>query len=343
MNKPNKQTIVPSSFVSSLMTTLPLSRLRGFGGKLGQQLKTDFGITFAGELVRLGEATLSTRYELPQCKWMIAAARGELDEPVTPRTVPEVVTCGKTFRGATSLSVRGFSTAQADTVVLIWIKELCSELIGRLTALASDHSRIAKQGVVSFTLAQPGNPSFQPLRLTKSFALPVKYDSDSLSQLIHGYVKQCLTRSSLSASDLPSCRITELSVGGNSFETRVSEKHAINHYFSPPKITRSQAPSVDQIVPEAEADPVPLTLPKDVDPDVFNSLPESLQNELREFYQTQRVSSQHGVGTKRRISPSPPSRFETSGLTHFAHIRDSVGRDKKKKADGISKYFPKVS
>jgi hypothetical protein len=348
MNKPNKQTIVPPSFVPALMTTLPLSRLKGFGGKLGHQLKGDFGITLAGQLSALGEAALSTRYELTQCKWMIAAARGELDEPVTPRTVHEVVSCGKTFRGATGLSLAEFFSTSAHqqtpalpstgSVVFRWLKELCDELIGRLASLANDHSRIAKQGAVSFSIAQPANPAFQPLRLTRSFPLPVKYDVDSLSQIVHSHVKQCLTRSSLSAVVIPACRITALFVCGNSFETRASERHAINRYFSAPKASQVSRPPEENTpkatAPVKETRPVESeakdeescgpSLPDDIDLEVFNSLPEALQSELRLFYQTQ-------SDTLERKRPSPS--LSTSGH----------GRDKKKRAEGISKYFAKLT
>ena len=45
MHKPNKQTILPSNMVQGIMKSLPLSRIRGFGGKLGKNLEEKFQAT----------------------------------------------------------------------------------------------------------------------------------------------------------------------------------------------------------------------------------------------------------------------------------------------------------
>jgi hypothetical protein len=303
MNKPDKQTIVPLAFVPSIMTTLPLSKLKGFGGKLGQQLKTEFGVTLAGELSQIEETALNARFDSSQCKWMLLAAKGELDEPLTPRTLPENVTCGKTFRGATGLSLGEFFPAvipavaptSSSPVVLRWLKELSEELMGRLNSLAKTHSRIAKQVSVSFSVEQPGNSSFSPMRLSKSLTLSVKYDADSLALTLHQHIKHCLTRSSIPPSTLAALRITALFLTGNSFETRASGEQAINHYFSAAKHTPTPppctaAPSTPPPAPRATSEVIPLSLeplPPDVDPEVFRALPETLQDELRQFYQRQ--------------------------------------------------------
>ena len=42
MHKPNKQTLVPSCTVQNMMACLPINRVAGFGGKLGESL-ADFG------------------------------------------------------------------------------------------------------------------------------------------------------------------------------------------------------------------------------------------------------------------------------------------------------------
>lgn len=315
MNKPNKQTIVPLSFIPAIMNTLPLSKIKGFGGKLGSQIKQDFGITLAGELCQLGEAVLSTKYDLSQCKWMISAAKGELDEPLTPRVFTENVTCGKTFRGATGLPILELmsthevspnSSTSPDltlNAVYKWVKELSEELFDRLTSLSQTHSRIAKKATVAFTVSQLGNPNFSPIRLSASFTLPAKYTSLTLSLLGYNHIRQCISRSGLTPSVLPACRITSLFLSGNSFETRVSEKQAIDRFFSAPKTSQiSQQeeqislPLDSSVTPQSDID----GLPQNIDPEVFNSLPESLQEELRDFYKNQNSS-------KKRSLRFPPS------------------------------------
>lgn len=313
MNKPNKQTIVPLAFVPTIMDTLPLSRLKGFGGKLGQQLKTEFGVTLAGKLSQIGEITLREKFDSNQCKWMLLAAKGELDEPLTPRTLPENVTCGKTFRGATGLSLGEFSStglpavtvSSPAAIVLKWVKELSEELVDRLNSLATTHSRIAKQVSVSFSVEQPGNSSFTPMRLSKSLTLPTKYDAETLSLTLHQHIKQCLVRSSIPPHLMSVLRITALFLTGNSFETRVSGEQAINHYFSTAKFTPAPPRDPSSTSATGEASPGKLDpeelLPPDVDPEVFHSLPKVLQDELQQFYQQQRRIPVIATASKRAL------------------------------------------
>jgi hypothetical protein len=150
MNKPNKQTIVPSRCVSSLMATLPLSKLRGFGGKLGHALSSEFNIKVAGDIIALGEAALSSKYDRSQCNWMLQAARGDLDDTVTPRTLPNIISCGKTFRGRTGLPVSGLSDGSVEK----WLLALSSELVERLDEAREGYGRIPKLVGVAFSLQQ---------------------------------------------------------------------------------------------------------------------------------------------------------------------------------------------
>jgi hypothetical protein len=54
LHKPNQQTVVPSEQVAGLLKDLPLSRIRGLGGKLGDQVS--FIVT---AIVDAGSSTVS--------------------------------------------------------------------------------------------------------------------------------------------------------------------------------------------------------------------------------------------------------------------------------------------
>lgn len=76
MHKPNKQTVLPSSAVPLLMTSLPLSRLKGFGGKLGTALGEKFNTTTVSDLLALNEGALCAEFGDANTAWMLNAAHG---------------------------------------------------------------------------------------------------------------------------------------------------------------------------------------------------------------------------------------------------------------------------
>jgi nucleotidyltransferase/DNA polymerase involved in DNA repair len=48
LNKPNKQTVVPQNCVAALLHDLPLEKLRGLGGSLGQRVQSVLGLHTVG-------------------------------------------------------------------------------------------------------------------------------------------------------------------------------------------------------------------------------------------------------------------------------------------------------
>lgn len=61
MNKPNKQTVVPHRSVASIMATLPVKKIRNFGGKVGQVLE-ELGCKTAADVQKLRAETLVARF-----------------------------------------------------------------------------------------------------------------------------------------------------------------------------------------------------------------------------------------------------------------------------------------
>ena len=255
MNKPNKQTIVPGRCVASLMATLPLSRLRGFGGKLGQALARDFNIKVAGDIITVGEAALSAKYDRSQCAWMLQAARGEVDDSVTPRTLPNIISCGKTYRGATGLPLSGIH----DGTVWKWLVDLSAELLERLDDAREEYGRIAKTVGVGFNIQQdtsfksiptstaavssiqrsngsPSRDNASAVSLSKNGPLPRQSTSDSLANLFVKMMMSALEKSNRgpkgSVSDGDYWKIVSIFIHATSFDTIASDKQKISSFFS---------------------------------------------------------------------------------------------------------------
>jgi len=228
MNKPNKQTIVPHCGVSPLMQTVPLSRLKGFGGKLGQTLQEEFGVSAAADLLEIGMDRLLAHFDRAQCVWMLSAARGDLDEPLTPRTFPNIISCGKTFRGPSSLP----SAAMEDGRVKNWLTALSTELTERLEGAAT-HGRFPKHIGVSFSVklnnAGKSVTTSSPVSLSKNAPFPHRSHSpEQLSVLFYGMITSVMEKSdkvSISSSD--PWHIVSIYVHASSFETRASSKQNI--------------------------------------------------------------------------------------------------------------------
>lgn len=59
------------------------------GGKLGQRIKADFNIQYAGELAGISRQALCRKYGDKTGAWLHLAARGEASEPVKDRLIPK--------------------------------------------------------------------------------------------------------------------------------------------------------------------------------------------------------------------------------------------------------------
>ena len=129
LKKPASQTLLSPAATATLLENLPLSRLRGLGGALGERVSSQLGVSTAGELAAvpyhrlcslLGEDTADRLHQL---------ARGQSDDPVKEREVANSVQTSKTFRGPLAL--------HALPDVHHWLGQLASELSERL---ADDHA-----------------------------------------------------------------------------------------------------------------------------------------------------------------------------------------------------------
>ncbi|XP_022912036.2 DNA polymerase eta [Onthophagus taurus] len=142
LHKPNQQTILPQCGVDELYKNLPIRKIKSLGGKFGEILGDDLGISTMAELKQFDEKDLIQRYDEKTGSWLYNIARGIDVEPVTVRLVSKSIGCCKKFPGRTALIT--FDD------VSHWINDLSEELAERLAADIQENNRKAKQMVVSF-------------------------------------------------------------------------------------------------------------------------------------------------------------------------------------------------
>ena len=97
--QPNQQTVLPRASVADLMAGLPVDRIRGLGGQLGEKVKAQ-GCETVGDLAAKSEAWCQKSFGEKTGRWLFRMARGLDDEPVKDRPLSLSVSNGKTFRGA---------------------------------------------------------------------------------------------------------------------------------------------------------------------------------------------------------------------------------------------------
>lgn len=98
-NKPNAQTILPQDGVAKFFERVPISDVRLLGGKLGNNVKTSFGIHTMKELRELDMEDLENVFDDKTARWLHTLSRGFDDEEVSNRRLAKSIGCGKNFPG----------------------------------------------------------------------------------------------------------------------------------------------------------------------------------------------------------------------------------------------------
>lgn len=141
LHKPAQQTVLPASGIEWLLRPLPLSKLRGLGGQFGQRVGRDLGVTTVGDILDVSITKLQTVFGEKDGLWLYNLVRGNDDAEVEERKLPKSVSCGKTFRGA--------NTITDLESVHSWLRELAGELEERLNADKDDNKRVPQLLTVS--------------------------------------------------------------------------------------------------------------------------------------------------------------------------------------------------
>lgn len=125
VHKPNQQTLIPEGGIHRMLEDLPLARLRGLGGGLGEVLIRELGVSTAGQLARVSEARVRAACGSDKtAAWVLACARGEDSEAVKDRGSATQVGYSKTFVGP--------NTLRSWEPVEHWLAQLAGQLAARL-------------------------------------------------------------------------------------------------------------------------------------------------------------------------------------------------------------------
>ncbi|CAH0492046.1 unnamed protein product [Peronospora farinosa] len=172
LNKPNGQVVVAPRFVSNLMKSLPMRKVRGLGGKLGKQLEsiyqsldpagvraldereaedTSKKLTAHAFLQRCGMAELSKHVGQETAAYVHQICQGiDGDEQVEEKKVQvKMLSCVKQFDQRS-----GSALARVEQLEY-WVRLLCEEMVMRCEDERIENKRFPSQLTIQFTRAKP--------------------------------------------------------------------------------------------------------------------------------------------------------------------------------------------
>ncbi|XP_077093752.1 DNA polymerase eta isoform X2 [Siphateles boraxobius] len=207
LNKPNRQTVIPLGSVPQLFNTLPISKIRNLGGKLGTSITETLGVENMGDLTEFSRIQLEQLFGEKTGPWLFDLCRGIEFEPVKPRHLPKSIGCSKNFPGKTSLA--------SKQQVQHWLHQLALELEERLSKDRDMNGRVAKQLTVGVRQAGDKRASsfsrccalvrYDATKMTSdSFAIIKSLNTAGSHQEAWSPALTCLHLSASKFSDVPS-------------------------------------------------------------------------------------------------------------------------------------------
>ncbi|XP_076280998.1 DNA polymerase eta [Lasioglossum baleicum] len=135
LHKPNRQTILPPSTVSTLYSTLPVKKVRNLGGKFGDVVIESLNCNVMGDLLQYSLQYLQKRFDEKTGLWLYNIARGIDNEPVTMRLLTKSIGACKKFPGRQAIT--------SLDVLTHWANELSAEVCERLEKDEEENERRA--------------------------------------------------------------------------------------------------------------------------------------------------------------------------------------------------------
>ncbi|XP_076375995.1 DNA polymerase eta isoform X2 [Megalopta genalis] len=142
LHKPNRQTILPPSTVSTLYSTLPVKKVRNLGGKFGDVIIESLNCNVMGDLLQYSLQYLQKRFDEKTGLWLYNIARGIDNEPVTVRLVSKSIGACKKFPGKQAIT--------SLDVLTHWANELSAEVCERLEKDQEENERRATLLTISY-------------------------------------------------------------------------------------------------------------------------------------------------------------------------------------------------
>lgn len=121
-NKPNQQTVVRARSIHQFLSSYDFTKIRGLGGKLGQQIVAAFDTKQVSDLLRISQKDLVTKIGPDSARWVYNVIRGNDFSEVVERTALQSMLTAKTF------VPRLAGLEQAEK----WLRIFAGDLMGRL-------------------------------------------------------------------------------------------------------------------------------------------------------------------------------------------------------------------
>jgi DNA polymerase eta len=144
LNKPNQMTVIPIRAVQQLMASLPLRKVPGFGGKVGDELQA-LGCETAGDVGDVPMRSLIELFGPEKAQSILNTVQGKTMDKVLARERPKSM-----------LAAKSFSATSDMKDLRQWINILSGELAERMLEDEELFNRRAKTLVVHFKSV--GNP-----------------------------------------------------------------------------------------------------------------------------------------------------------------------------------------
>ncbi|CAM9153003.1 unnamed protein product [Choristocarpus tenellus] len=232
MHKPNGQTILPLAMVPLLFETLPLEKVRGWGGKLGHRLKAELGVSTAGEVSMISLSELQRKFGEQGGRQLWERSQGIDREPVKPGSAPKSIGSSKTFPGKSQIS--------SESELFHWLTELSKELCERLVTHREREGQVAATLVVGFCLTGQSKSTSRSGRMGE-------LEVSTMAKMAMGLLRDMREKE----GGLHFKPLSLLSLSAHSFQDTPKNVPRITNFFRPQQTGH-------QITPSS----LPLPLPK---------------------------------------------------------------------------------
>jgi DNA polymerase eta len=202
LKKPNRQTLVnpdDQSTLQKLFHPLPLGRLRGLGGKFGDEVAATLQVQTVGELAQMPLTTLRSKIGEEKAQWLHQMSLGNCSEAVKERTKSKRYGAGKTFRGKLAIYSHDHGNLKK------WIANLSAEVLERINA---DPTRYPQTLTVwihlerhSGTSIHSGGLKPESRATSQSTSVPQRMTHSNCTEIGLKLAKDIIERATLGGSD----------------------------------------------------------------------------------------------------------------------------------------------
>lgn len=240
--KPNQQTVVRSRAVQSFLETFKVTKFRNLGGKLGEQVVSNFGTEKVSELLLVSLDQMKLKLGEETGQWLHNTIRGIDTSEVNSRTQIKSMLSAKSFR----------PTISNPEQAVKWLRIFVADIFARLVEEGVlEHKRRPRSIILHHRYAgQARAPGDDPRRLeTRSRGESIPSGRTLNEDMLFHLAKDLLGQISGEGRVWP-CSNLSLSVSG--FEEGVKGNMGIGAFL----VRGEEAESLRQATPDGRGSPV---------------------------------------------------------------------------------------